>query len=157
MNFNAYPTAFIVTLLVFLFYLFHFVLFCPFSRWNRNINIPWPSQGMGDGDYMYAFQQVIVPIASEFDPDLLIGRTHPLFVRFGCTNALTAERSCFWIWCGSWWWAWRLFCYPGLLCPHDAYAYDPREWQGSCLSWGVTSLCAPLHSLRGTYSNKWER
>jgi histone deacetylase 6 len=39
---------------------------------GKNINIPWPSQGMGDGDYMYAFQQIIVPVASEFDPDLLI-------------------------------------------------------------------------------------
>jgi histone deacetylase 6 len=28
---------------------------------------------MGDGDYMYAFQQVIMPIAIEFDPDLVIG------------------------------------------------------------------------------------
>ena len=29
---------------------------------------------MGDGDYMYAFQQVVMPIATEFDPDLVIGR-----------------------------------------------------------------------------------
>jgi hypothetical protein len=29
---------------------------------------------MGDGDYMFAFQQVIMPIAIEFDPDLVIGR-----------------------------------------------------------------------------------
>ncbi|KAL4892077.1 histone deacetylase Hda1 [Aspergillus ambiguus] len=39
---------------------------------GRNVNIPWPSQGMGDGDYMYAFQQVVMPIAQEFDPDLVI-------------------------------------------------------------------------------------
>lgn len=30
---------------------------------------------MGDGDYMYAFQKVIMPIALEFDPDLVIGET----------------------------------------------------------------------------------
>jgi len=29
---------------------------------------------MGDGDYMFAFQQVVMPIAYEFDPDLVIGR-----------------------------------------------------------------------------------
>lgn len=29
---------------------------------------------MGDGDYMYAFQHVVMPIATEFDPDLVIGR-----------------------------------------------------------------------------------
>ncbi|KAI9042059.1 histone deacetylase hdaA [Aspergillus affinis] len=39
---------------------------------GRNVNIPWPSQGMGDGDYMYAFQQVVMPIAQEFNPDLVI-------------------------------------------------------------------------------------
>jgi histone deacetylase 6 len=30
---------------------------------------------MGDGDYMYAFQQVVMPIACEFDPDFIIGNT----------------------------------------------------------------------------------
>lgn len=44
---------------------------------HRNINIPWPMQGMGDGDYMYAFQQVVMPIAYEFDPDLVIGKMMP--------------------------------------------------------------------------------
>lgn len=39
---------------------------------GRNINIPWPDQGMGDGDYMFAFQQIVMPIAQEFDPDLVI-------------------------------------------------------------------------------------
>ncbi|KAJ5222144.1 Histone deacetylase clr3 [Penicillium citrinum] len=39
---------------------------------GKNINIPWHDQGMGDGDYMFAFQQVVMPIAQEFDPDLVI-------------------------------------------------------------------------------------
>ncbi|KAJ5626517.1 histone deacetylase [Penicillium herquei] len=39
---------------------------------GKNVNIPWPDQGMGDGDYLFAFQQVIMPIASEFNPDLVI-------------------------------------------------------------------------------------
>lgn len=39
---------------------------------SRNVNIPWPDQGMGDGDYMHAFQKVVMPIALEFDPDLVI-------------------------------------------------------------------------------------
>lgn len=43
----------------------------------RNVNIPWPSQGMGDGDYMYAFQQVVMPIAQEFNPDLVISMKPP--------------------------------------------------------------------------------
>lgn len=38
---------------------------------GRNVNIPWSEQGMTDGDYMMAFQHVVMPIASEFDPDLV--------------------------------------------------------------------------------------
>ncbi|KAK5103432.1 Histone deacetylase hda1 [Lithohypha guttulata] len=37
-----------------------------------NVNIPWETKGMGDGDYMYAFQHVVMPIATSFDPDLVI-------------------------------------------------------------------------------------
>ncbi|KAH7025471.1 histone deacetylase [Macrophomina phaseolina] len=39
---------------------------------GKNVNIPWSSQGMGDGDYIFAFQQIVMPIAQEFDPDLVI-------------------------------------------------------------------------------------
>lgn len=38
----------------------------------RNINIPWPTKGMGDADYMLAFQHIVMPVACEFDPDLVI-------------------------------------------------------------------------------------
>lgn len=38
----------------------------------RTVNIPWPSGGFGDGDYVYAFQKIVMPIAYEFDPDLVI-------------------------------------------------------------------------------------
>jgi len=37
-----------------------------------NINIPWPQHGMRDGDYMHAFQKIVLPCAQEFDPDLVI-------------------------------------------------------------------------------------
>lgn len=40
----------------------------------RNINIPWPTKGMGDADYLYAFQQVVMPVAYNFDPDLVISK-----------------------------------------------------------------------------------
>ncbi|WOO83917.1 Histone deacetylase clr3 [Vanrija pseudolonga] len=36
------------------------------------VNIPWPFGGFGDGDYIYAFQKIIMPIAYEFAPDLVI-------------------------------------------------------------------------------------
>jgi histone deacetylase 6 len=39
---------------------------------GSNINIPWPVAGMGDADYIYAFNQVVMPICYEFDPDLVI-------------------------------------------------------------------------------------
>lgn len=49
-----------------------FVSTTPLTFLSRNVNIPWPSQGMGDGDYMFAFQYLVMPIASEFNPDLVI-------------------------------------------------------------------------------------
>lgn len=39
---------------------------------GRNVNIGWHDQGMGDGEYMAAFQKIIMPIAQEFNPDLTI-------------------------------------------------------------------------------------
>ncbi|KIK09100.1 hypothetical protein K443DRAFT_671597 [Laccaria amethystina LaAM-08-1] len=37
-----------------------------------SVNIPWPECGMGDADYLHAFQKVIMPIAMEFAPELVI-------------------------------------------------------------------------------------
>ncbi|KAI0205778.1 histone deacetylase [Astrocystis sublimbata] len=39
---------------------------------GKNVNIGWASQGMGDGEYLAAFQKIVMPIASEFNPDLVI-------------------------------------------------------------------------------------
>ena len=39
---------------------------------GRNVNIGWHDQGMGDGEYMAAFQQIVMPIAKEFNPDFVI-------------------------------------------------------------------------------------
>lgn len=36
------------------------------------VNVPWPMGGMGNGDYMAAFGHVIIPIAHEYSPDLII-------------------------------------------------------------------------------------
>ncbi|ODQ81679.1 hypothetical protein BABINDRAFT_159937 [Babjeviella inositovora NRRL Y-12698] len=36
------------------------------------VNIPWLVPGMGDGDYLYAFQKVVMPVCYEFAPDLVI-------------------------------------------------------------------------------------
>ncbi|KAL0033146.1 hypothetical protein WJX79_005419 [Trebouxia sp. C0005] len=37
-----------------------------------SVNVPWLTGGMGNGDYMAAFQHVLLPIAYEFDPTLII-------------------------------------------------------------------------------------
>jgi len=37
-----------------------------------SVNIPWDYDGMGDDDYVAAFNHVVLPIASEFKPDLTI-------------------------------------------------------------------------------------
>ena len=39
---------------------------------GKNINVPWPTKGMGDADYIFAFQHVVMPVAYNFDPDLVI-------------------------------------------------------------------------------------
>jgi histone deacetylase 6 len=44
---------------------------------NRSVNVAWPTSGFGDGDYIYAFQKIIMPIAYEFAPDLVISQYHP--------------------------------------------------------------------------------
>ncbi|XP_039045347.1 histone deacetylase 15-like isoform X2 [Hibiscus syriacus] len=36
------------------------------------VNIPWSCGGVGDNDYIFAFQHVVLPIASEFAPDFTI-------------------------------------------------------------------------------------
>ncbi|OQV19896.1 Histone deacetylase 6 [Hypsibius exemplaris] len=37
-----------------------------------NINIPWQQEGMTDGDYVAAFLQLIMPVAYEFAPELVL-------------------------------------------------------------------------------------
>lgn len=37
-----------------------------------SVNVSWPTYGMGDGDYLAAFDRVILPIAQEYGPDLVI-------------------------------------------------------------------------------------
>ncbi|KAH6763501.1 histone deacetylase 15 [Perilla frutescens var. hirtella] len=36
------------------------------------VNIPWGRGGVGDNDYIFAFQHVVLPIATDFDPDFTI-------------------------------------------------------------------------------------
>ncbi|EGO01316.1 hypothetical protein SERLA73DRAFT_72261 [Serpula lacrymans var. lacrymans S7.3] len=37
-----------------------------------SVNIPWPEIGMGDADYLHAFTSIVMPIAMEFAPELVI-------------------------------------------------------------------------------------
>lgn len=37
-----------------------------------SVNIPWKCGGVGDDDYIFAFQHAVLPIAEEFAPDLTI-------------------------------------------------------------------------------------
>jgi histone deacetylase 6 len=38
----------------------------------RSVNIPWPTGGVTDADYIYAFMRIVMPIAYEFAPELVI-------------------------------------------------------------------------------------
>jgi hypothetical protein len=48
------------------------IVFIRFS----SVNIPWPGKGMADADYIYAFQKIVMPIAMEFAPELVISKSH---------------------------------------------------------------------------------
>ncbi|KAJ1982321.1 Histone deacetylase hda1 [Dimargaris xerosporica] len=37
-----------------------------------NVNVPWPCSGMGDGDYLHVFDRLLLPMAREFAPELVI-------------------------------------------------------------------------------------
>ncbi|XP_014833025.1 PREDICTED: histone deacetylase 6 [Poecilia mexicana] len=39
---------------------------------GRTINLPWNKTGMSDADYITAFQQVLLPVACEFQPQLVL-------------------------------------------------------------------------------------
>ncbi|KAM9343089.1 histone deacetylase 6 isoform 1-T2 [Pholidichthys leucotaenia] len=39
---------------------------------GRNINLPWNKTGMTDADYIAAFQHVLLPVAYEFQPQLVL-------------------------------------------------------------------------------------
>ncbi|SPO27123.1 related to HDA1 - histone deacetylase A [Ustilago trichophora] len=39
---------------------------------GKSVNVPWPVEGMGDADYLYAFHHLVMPIAQEFAPDFVI-------------------------------------------------------------------------------------
>lgn len=37
-----------------------------------SVNIPWGCGGIGDEDYLFAFQQIVLPIATQFSPDMTV-------------------------------------------------------------------------------------
>lgn len=37
-----------------------------------SINVPWARSGAGDAEYVQAFEQVVMPAAEEFGPDLVL-------------------------------------------------------------------------------------
>jgi hypothetical protein len=41
---------------------------------TSSVNIPWQEGRKGDGDYHHAFENVVMPIAKEFAPEIVLGR-----------------------------------------------------------------------------------
>ena len=39
---------------------------------ETSVNLAWSQKGMGDAEYVVAFERVILPIMTEFDPDLVL-------------------------------------------------------------------------------------
>jgi len=40
---------------------------------GKNINIPWETRKVGTPEYMHLFFQLVMPVATEFCPDLVLG------------------------------------------------------------------------------------
>lgn len=39
---------------------------------GKNINIPWNKKKKTDNDYLYAFEKIVLPVANEFVPDIIL-------------------------------------------------------------------------------------
>ena len=37
-----------------------------------NVNIPWPTHGLGDIEYAAAMENIVVPLLAEFKPELIL-------------------------------------------------------------------------------------
>jgi hypothetical protein len=51
--------------------------FCRMLIIPSNINIPWFGPDKTDADYMYVFLNIVMPIAMEFAPDLVVILENP--------------------------------------------------------------------------------
>jgi acetoin utilization deacetylase AcuC-like enzyme len=47
------------------------------DKGGSSVNIPWPTKGMGDAEYLWAFEKIVMPISTEFSPDLVISKLYP--------------------------------------------------------------------------------
>ena len=82
---------------------------------TSSVNIPWSKGGKGDGDYLYAFEKVVMPIAREFSPEIVLGRSSPARISHSLTCSLSfcrirrrSGRS-----------LGRMQCYSVWVCPND--------------------------------------
>jgi histone deacetylase 6 len=41
------------------------------------VNVGWPQKAAGDAEYLHAFQRIVMPIALEFSPELVISGSGP--------------------------------------------------------------------------------
>lgn len=60
-----------------------------------SVNVAWPDKGMGDADYLHAFHKIVMPIAMEFAPELVIGARAVVLLTHGIS--LTIHASLRWI------------------------------------------------------------
>lgn len=82
---------------------------------------------MGDGDYLFAFQQVVMPIAQEFNPDLVISMLLTGLVKM---SFRLTHPSCLWIRRRRGRRARRMLRDPGLLCRDDTHVDDAGGRKG---------------------------
>lgn len=57
---------------------------------TSSVNIPWPNAGHGDAEYIHAFQQIVMPIAYEYAPDLVMSKRSSSTVQKHCSPTVSA-------------------------------------------------------------------
>lgn len=61
---------------------------------HSSVNIPWPEKGMKDADYLLAFQKIVMPIALEFAPDMVISKQTHISEMFTADIVCTINSFC---------------------------------------------------------------
>ena len=101
---------------------------------------------MGDAEYLHAFMKIVMPIAIEFAPELVISTSLDMFSYYCCAYQAMCGLSFGRIRRRRWRRAWRMPCYSGRLRSYDIYVVYPCGWEARCGPRGMRHCIANRRS-----------